>query len=158
MNSGYSRQDTGFLLHHMRHNPDCLAGFAGFEVDHDGVLAGLAAEEVDGIEVAVSVAVVGGDQHVRGVVDADDGLAFVVAKVEAVDVVAAEDDGLAVDGWGLIFGCLGKAYNKFFEVYGSFACFFGTCLHSFLAIALHHGEGQDGKNDGYGWFKDLHSA
>jgi len=126
----------------MRHDANSLAGFSGFEVDHDGVLAGLAAEEVDGIEVAVGVTVVGGDQHVRGVVDADDGLAFVVAKVEAIDVVAAEDDGLAVDGWGLIFGGLLKAYNKLFEVDGSFACFLSTSLHALLAVALHHGESQ----------------
>ena len=91
----------------MTHDTYCFAGFAILEVDHDGVLAGFAAEEVDGVEVFVLAGVVGGDYHVGAVVDADDGLALVVAKVEAVDVVAAEDDGLAVDGWGLVLDCFG---------------------------------------------------
>ena len=128
----------------MTHNPNSLAGFPTFEVDHDGVLAGFAAEEVDGVEVVVGAGIVGGDEHVGGVVDADDGFALVVAKVEAVDFVATEDDCLAVDLWGLIIDGLGQAYKKFFEVDGAFACFFGTCLDALLTVALNHGDHQKG--------------
>ena len=45
----------------MTHNSNRLAGFSTFEVDYDGVLAGFAAEEVDGVEVTVGAGIVGGD-------------------------------------------------------------------------------------------------
>jgi len=71
----------------MTHNSNGLAGFAVFEVDHDGVLAGLPAEEINGIEVLVGAGVKGGDHHIGAVVNADDGLALIVAEVKAVDVL-----------------------------------------------------------------------
>lgn len=142
----------------MRHNPDRFAGFAVEEVDHDGVLAGFAAEEVDGVEFFLGAGVVGGDHHVGAVVDADDGLALVVAEVKAVDVVAAQDDGLAVDGWGFVLDSLRKADYKFFQVDGPFAGFLGTGLHAFFAVTLHHGESQEDKQYGDSWFQDLHGA
>ena len=92
----------------------------------------------------VGAGVEGGDDHLGAVVDADYGLALVVAEVEAVDVVAPQDDGLSVDWWGLIIDGSWEADHKFFEVDGSFTCFFGTGLNSLFAIALHHGEGNEG--------------
>ena len=140
----------------MRHNPNGFAGFAVFEVDHDGVLAGFAAEEVDGVEVTVSACIVGGDDHVGGVVDADDGLALVVAQVEAVDVVSAENDRLGVEGRSLSFDRFVKAHHKFFEVDGTFACTGGTLLDTLFAVGLNHGQGCQEEYYGNNRIKDLY--
>lgn len=46
------------LLHHMTHDAYRFAGFAVLEVDHDGVLSGFAAKEVDGVILFVGAGVV----------------------------------------------------------------------------------------------------
>ncbi len=123
----------------MRHNPNCLTSLPISECNNDVILAGLAAEEVDGVVFCFGFGVEGGDEHVGGVVDADDGLAFVVAEVEAVDVVAAEDDGLAVHGVAFTFVGSGEAHHELSQVDGAFACFAGTILYAFFAVVLDHG-------------------
>ena len=58
--------DNLLITRHHFHRDLHEVGFAKFvfEVDDDCVLAGFAAEEVDGVEVAVGFGVVGGDDHV----------------------------------------------------------------------------------------------
>ncbi len=98
----------------MRHYPNRLAGFAISNCNDDIVLAGLSAQEVDGVVFFVGFGVEGGDEHVGAVVDADDGLAFVVAEVEAVDVVAAKDDSLTVHGGAFAFISFGEIDHELF--------------------------------------------
>ena len=87
----------------MRHYPNSLAGLPILEIYENCILAGFAAEEVEGVEVFILTGVVGADDHVGAVVDADDGLALVVAEVEAVDVVAVQDHCLTVNRRRLVF-------------------------------------------------------
>ena len=121
----------------MRHNRHSLAGAAVFEGDYYVVLAGLAAEEVDGVIGAVGAGFVAGDESSFVVVEADDGAAAAVADVEAVDVVAAEKDGLAVDGLGLIGIASGEGNHKLLQEDGSVAGFGGAIPDEFFAVALY---------------------
>lgn len=142
----------------MTHNSDRLAGTAVAFGDDDVVLAGLAAEEVDGVVLLFGLGVVGTKEHVGAVVDADDGVAPVVADVEAVDVVAAENDGLPVHGRALPAFSPGQADHEFLQVDGAFPCLFGALLHALFAVRLDHGDGGEAEYDGEYGIKDLHRS
>jgi len=142
----------------MTHDPNRLAGLGVFNGDDDVVLPGFAAEEVDGVEFFVGFGVEGADEHVGAVVEADDGLAPVVAEVEAVDVVAAEDDGLAVHGGAFALFAFGEADHEFFQVYGAIAGLGGTVLHAFFPFGLGHGKGGETKYDGDYGIQEFHRS
>ena len=101
-------KEAEILFHHMTHNPNRLAGLPIPDRYNDIILSGLPAQKINRVVFFVGFGVEGGDEHVGAVVDADDGLAFVVAEVEAVDpnVFALSDDG---------------SYHELFQVDGAFA-------------------------------------
>ena len=83
-------------------------------------------------------------------------MALVVAEVEAVDVVAPEDDGLAVHGGAFAFGGFGEAYHELFQVDGSVAGSGGAILHALFPVRLDHGDGGQAKYCGDNWIQYLH--
>jgi len=140
----------------MRHNPNRIHGFSALLCHYNEVLAGFAAEEVDGVVFIFGFGVVGGQEHVGGVVDADNGVAFIVADVEAIDVVASEDDRLAVHGGLLALFGLVKAHYKFLEVDGAVARAGGAFLYTFLSVGLGHGQAYQEEYYGNKRVEDLH--
>jgi len=86
----------------MTHYHHRLPGPAVLKANDQVVLAGFAAEEVDGVVVSVGAGLVAGDEHSFVVVEADDGVSSVVADVEAVEIVATKENGFAVSGLGFV--------------------------------------------------------
>ena len=142
----------------MTHNPHRLTCLAIFNGNNDIVLPRFSAKKVDGIVFFVGLRVVGGDEHIGAVVDANDGLAFIVAYVESVNIIATENDSLTVHGGALALIGFGETHHELFQINGAIARFGGAILNAFFTVALYHGYQGEAEYDGDDGIQNLHDT